>query len=657
MGWPRQPRQRVRPRFAATGSAAVPLARPSADPRPGRARLAVLLGCLALGIPVLLWQLGNTGLVDETPPRFAEAARTMAEGGNWLTPWVNGLPRYDKPPLVYWLMALGYRLPGQDHWNPLGTWAARLPSALASIGVMLSLADTLVRWPQPSPLQGAAAPFSRRAALTGLAAALAFLLSPLVLLWSRIAVSDALFNGCLAVALLLFWQAWADPERPWWPGWLVLGLAVLTKGPVALALAGLTLAGFGWQTRSLRALWRRLRPWPGLGLTLGVAGPWFLAMLLVEGKPYWDSFFGYHNLQRFVSVVNQHLEPWWFFLPVLVVASLPFTPLLLLGLGRGLISADNRSLPPPDSLRCFAACWLLAVLLFFTLAATKLPSYWLPATPAAGVLIALAAQDGEVAFGGAAAGGRDGGWFPWAQGLTTLVSGVLAAALWASPAWIPLIHDPEMPTLGAELQASGLVLRAAACFSLTTLIGGVFWLRSLASASPRRGQPPGWLLALQLPVVAFQLVAVLPMWQLGDGVRGQPVRAIAAEVERFSRPGEKLAMVGILKPSLHYYSRRVVLYEGTSAEGVANLADRLRSERRRGLEPSSTATSPTVLVVIDDQTAALPHWRQLEGTPLGRSGLYRLWRVERARLDQQAADLVHSGQARISWRDPRPERY
>ncbi|MCT0198771.1 glycosyltransferase family 39 protein [Synechococcus sp. CS-1325] len=628
----------------------MPSARPPAAHRPRPAHGPVLLACLLVGTACFLWQLGDTGLVDETPPRFAEAARTMAESGDWLTPWVNGLPRYDKPPLVYWLMALGYSLPGQESWNPLGTWAARLPSGLASIGVMLALADTLLRWPQPSPGDPPPPPSSRTAALTALTAALAFSLSPLVLLWSRIAVSDALFSGCLAVALLLFWRTWAEPQQFWWPGWAVLGLAVLSKGPVALALAGLTLLGFGWRQQALLPLWRRLRPLPGLALTLAVSGPWYGAMLLVEGRPFWDSFFGYHNFQRFTSVVNEHLQPWWYFLPVLVVASLPFTPLLGLGLVRGLMATTTRSLPPSSSLRSFAACWLLAVLLLFTLAATKLPSYWLPATPAAGLLIALAAQDGVARGGRSQAKAAPDRWFQRAQGLTVALSGLLAAALWASPAWIPLIDDPEMPTLPGELLASGYVLRAALCFSLATLAGAWFWLRT-------RTPGPGWLLGLQLPLVAFQLLAVLPMWQLGDGVRGRPVRAMAAAAAQLARPGEKLAMVGILKPSLHYYSRRVVLYEGTTADGLANLSDRLRSERRRNLEPSSSMAAPTVLMVIDAATAALPHWRSLKGAPLFSSGLYSLWRVERGRLDQQASSLVRTGKARVSWRDPRPERY
>ena len=100
-----------------------------------RQRRQVLALVLALGVLITLWRLGATGLMDETPPLFAAAGRAMAETGDWLTPRVNGLPRYDKPPLVYWLMGLGYSLPVRDLWDPLGSWAARLPSALAAIAV------------------------------------------------------------------------------------------------------------------------------------------------------------------------------------------------------------------------------------------------------------------------------------------------------------------------------------------------------------------------------------------------------------------------------------------------------------------------------------------------------------------------------------------
>ena len=220
-----------------------------------RQRRRVLWLVCFLGVLTCLWRLGSTGVTDETPPLFAAAGRAMAETGDWLTPRVNGLPRYDKPPLVYWLMALGYSLPGADSWDPLGSWAARLPSALATIAMMIGLADTLLRWPQRD---------DPRPAWTAVATSLAFALSPLVLVWSRTAVSDALLCSLLGLSLLLQWRRFADPHgQSWWPAWSVLGLAVLAKGPVAVVLTGITLLVFAGARRDLRTLWQRCDPCQG----------------------------------------------------------------------------------------------------------------------------------------------------------------------------------------------------------------------------------------------------------------------------------------------------------------------------------------------------------------------------------------------------------
>lgn len=664
-----------------------------------RQRLLVLLFSLALGALLFLWQLGSTGLVDETPPLFAAAARAMAETGDWLIPRVNGLPRYDKPPLVYWLMGLVYALPGQAGWNPLGTWAAALPAALASIGVMLALADTLLLWPQPGLARNAdlagrpqrlaeqrspAAPGAGSWLITPLTAALSFALGPLVLLWGRVPVSDALFSALLAAALLLCWRRYADRRQAWWTPWALLGLAMLTKGPVALVLLALTLLLFGWLQHDLDGLRRRLRPLPGLLLSLLVALPWYGLALLREGRPFWDSFFGYHNLQRFTSVVNHHLQPWWYFLPVLLIAALPATPLLLLALVRALAPLrlapwPLQPLPAATSLARFAACWLLMVLAFFTLAATKLPSYWLPATPAAALLVALVVQaspaDAAAEGGGAASAteagteagtgaGTEGGvgervgvvaraplaWADrWAWRLTLLLTLLLALVFLLAPLWVPLIADPELPTLPAELLAEGRLLLAGLLWALAALLG---WLAALRRAPLR-------LLALQLPLVLFVPTALLPSWSLGDRLRGLPVRQLAAHIRATERPGagsEPLAMVGILKPSLHYYSRRLVIYEGIEPEGLVNLAERLRRERRPGQRPSTPAATPTVLVVIDRTTAASPFWQGLEPLELSRAGLYRLWRLDRRRLETRAAELRAAGHG-PTWEQPRPERY
>ncbi|MFQ6537568.1 MULTISPECIES: ArnT family glycosyltransferase [Aphanothece] len=600
-------------------------------------RRRVLGLTLLLGLGLFVWQLGSSGLVDETPPLFAASARAMAESGDWLIPRVNGLPRYDKPPLVYWAMGLVYALPGQEQWNPLGTWAARLPSALASVAVMLALVQTLLRWPQAT--DHGQDRWQPRAVVTALTAALAFALSPLVLLWGRIAVSDALFSGCLSLALLLCWHSYAAAGGGWWRGWVLLGLAVLAKGPVAILLLGLTLLLFGALQADLGRLWTRLRPPVGLAITAGISLPWYGLALAVEGEPFWRSFFGYHNLQRFTAVVNNHQQPWWFFAVVLLLASLPWSPLLLLGLIRGIgggrFGFPGPPLPPALSLQRFAACWLLAVLLFFTAAATKLPSYWLPATPAAGLLIALAARPG---------GGR-----PWrlAFGLSLVLALLLALVFAAAPWWVPGIVTPEMPTLPAQLLASRRLALAAGCYGLAAVAAGLAW-RS-------RGRSEG-LLALQLPLVLFVPLVLLPVGELGDGLRGAPVRQMAATVRQDRHSQEPLAMVGMLKPSLHYYARQVVIFEGAPATGLVNLADRLGAERRAGQSPSTVQQQPTLLLVIDAGTAQQPYWQGLEPELLDSAGIYRLWRLDRSRLERRAAALKAAG-VRPDWRDPRPERY
>ena len=95
------------------------------------------------GISIFILGLGSTGLVDETPPLFAAAGRAMSESGDWLTPKVNGIYRFDKPPLIYWLMGFFYSLPKNEIWDSFGTLSARLPSALASLFLMIFIGDTI----------------------------------------------------------------------------------------------------------------------------------------------------------------------------------------------------------------------------------------------------------------------------------------------------------------------------------------------------------------------------------------------------------------------------------------------------------------------------------------------------------------------------------
>jgi 4-amino-4-deoxy-L-arabinose transferase-like glycosyltransferase len=553
----------------------------------------------------------------------------MRDSGDWLVPWVNGLPRYDKPPLVYWLMATVYSLPGHMRWDSAGSLAARLPSAIASIGVMLLLADTVLRW---SPSSSSSPDNTRSVAFSS---ALAFALGPLALIWGRTEVSDALFSALLAAGLLLAWRTYACPRGPSWQWWPPLALATLTKGPVALVLSALTLGLFAALQGDPSRLVQRLRPGRGLLLAALAAAPWYGVVWLREGNAYWQSFFGYHNVQRFTQVVNNHQQGWWYFGVVLLVASLPYTPLLLLGLKRALL--QPRPTAPEASLGRFAAGWLLAVLVFFSLSATKLPSYWLPATPAAALLVSLALG------GRPAAADRNGKRALFSSALLLLV---VSFGLAAAPLWVRWIEDPSVPDLASAILSGPWMLCGAALALLSSLLA--FGLAS--------GRPEQRLLRSQLALLPLVPLLLLPLTVRLDQRRGAPIRILASVATREQRAGEGLAMVGMRKPSLHFYSGSTVIFEGRSASALRNLADRLRREQRPGLQPSTPQRQATVLVVIDRETARRPHWQDWRGEQLAMAEPYRLLRLDRRWLEQRAGQLAARGE-RLTWTDPRPERF
>ena len=572
----------------------------------------LITAAAVLSALLFLWNLGGRGLVDETPPLFAAAARGMVETGDWLTPRVNGHPRFDKPVLIYWLMGLGYGLlpPSLD---PLGSLAARLPSALSATAVAMALADLLWCWPQEVE-------YSRHPMppwVTPLSASFAFGLCPLVLVWSRTAVSDLLLTALLSLSLMGFWrhQAAGRNTLPT-TSWILLGLAVLSKGPVALVLAALTVALYGIRQGQLGRLWHCLSPLRGGLVVALVALPWYVAELAVEGRAFWDSFFVHHNFERLTRVVNSHDGPLWFYIPVLLVGAAPQLPLALYSTWRGLADPLPRGQPAPAaSLRCFAASWFLTVVLLFTLAATKLPSYVLPAMPAVGLLVGLAGAD------------LQGGRISRSLRLSVCTSlGLMVCAgigFLLAPFWLAWIREPEMPTLAMDLEAAGIVPRVGVICLVAAALGIGAW----------RQRRVGSLLPWQCVLALWVPFGLLPIGDLGDRLRQQPVRAMAAAIKSHAAADEPIAMAGINKPSLHFYSGRVVRYEGGSQQGLANILH--CSEWGAGAR--------TLLVVLDNRTAAQPHWLILKGDVLARSGLYQLRRLHRKHLEDMVEDMVNEG--------------
>jgi hypothetical protein len=203
-----------------------------------------------------------------------------------------------------------------------------------------------------------------------------------------------------------------------------------------------------------------------------------------------------------------------------------------------------------------------------------------------------------------------------------------------------------MPT---ELLASRLVLRAAVCFSIAGVLG-LWMIRRKAS---------GRLLAVQGPLVVFQLIALIPMIGLGDRERQLPIREVATTVLDRQNQNEPLAMVGIMKPSLHFYADQVVVYEGISKRALINVTERFRKEERRGwkgVPVDKKGGSQTAIIVIDSYTLKKEHWKGLNPVKLGQFGVYQILRFDRNKLKKRASELQSEGVS-STWELPRPERY
>ena len=593
-------------------------------------RLLTFLVVLIFGILIFLLDLGSTGLVDETPPLFAAAGRAMSESGDWLTPKVNGIFRFDKPPLIYWLMGLFYSLPNNQVWDSFGTIAARLPSALASLFLMLMIGDTIYCWPQKG----------ERKLVTTIVASLGFALSPLIIIWSKTAVSDALLCGTLGISLLSFWRRMASNKKgKCISPWLFLGLAILTKGPVAFVLAALTITSFLFTQNNWKDLIDKIKPKRGLLITLLISLPWYVLELIKEGKPFWNSFFGYHNFQRYTSVVNNHAEPIWFFFYIMVIGSLPFTPLLLHGIFEAFkdsIKSFKKGCVPSESLFIYSLCWLGSVFIFFSISATKLPSYWLPAIPAAAILISSSftkLQNQKKSFS-----------YLWIINLLIFLG--LSLAFFLSNIWLNSINDPEMPNLASDLLSSGIIFKARLFFFSFTFIGLILFTFKEKNI----------LLYLQILLLAGQAFLMPPIRKLGDTSRQLPLRNISKQILNDRQEGETLAMIGIRKPSLHFYTKQIVFYEYSDAEGMVNLFERFKFDRRINFQDKPNYDGDSFLVVIDKYSSKEKPWSNINHQNLGVYGIYTLWRIKKIDLNEKAAKLLNDG-FEPNWRKRKLEKF
>jgi len=555
------------------------------------------LWLLLIGSTAFLWNLGTTGLIDETEPLFAEAARQMTVTGDWITPYFNGETRFDKPALIYWLMAIAYKIVGV---NSLG---ARLPSALSVFALTGLIFYTLNFY--------GGSPQDRRRhywLCAGLGSAF-FALNPEIVIWSRIGASDALLTACIGGALLSFFQGYAQPEKPaiqtrWYLAFYVLvALAVLTKGPVGLVLPVLIIGAFLLYLGNFRAVWREMRPLWGSLLVVAIALPWYVLVTMRNGWSFINSFLGYHNIERFTSVVNHHSAPWYFYFLVVLVGFCPWSIYLPVAIARLKFWQRSHwsSVARSHQLGLFALFWFAGVFGFFTIAVTKLPSYMLPLMPAAAILVAMMWSE-QVTLGKKKNSFLVGsGWF------NVLFLSILAVALAYSPRFIGF--DPAMVNPRQLIEQSGLPIIGCIVWAITALaIAVLLWQKQWL------GIPAANLVGF----FAFLLFVLMPAGLLIDQARQLPLRQLSAIVTRFEQPGESLVMMGFKKPTVVFYTQRRVKYI------------MFPRDVRYGIK--SVGDAPSVLILAQPSKIDLLGLAAGQYQELGRAGTYELIRVERRLL-------------------------
>jgi 4-amino-4-deoxy-L-arabinose transferase-like glycosyltransferase len=320
---------------------------------------------------LFFYGLGQFGLIGADEPRYAQVAREMLERRDWITPVQGGRPWLEKPPLYYWQAMLAYSVGG------VSDVAARIPSAIDATLLVVAVYFFFRRFRRDVEVDAAL--------ITASCAG--------VIGYARAASMDMALAASFAIGMLAWW-AWRESGKRVYLAvfHVCVALGMLAKGPVAPLLAGMVIALFAALTREWRLIVKTL--WlPGVVLFCAVTLPWYIAVEM-RNPQFFREFVLEHNLARFSTDLYHHRQPFWYYLPVTLLALAPWTVFVIAAalesvrvwcVGRKAITAE------PDlelQFDLFASCWLIVPILFFSISQSKLPGYILPAVPAGAVLLA-----------------------------------------------------------------------------------------------------------------------------------------------------------------------------------------------------------------------------------------------------------------------------
>jgi len=366
---------------------------------------------------------GQFGLIGADEPRYAQVAREMLDRHDWITPVLNGRPWLEKPPLYYWQAMLAYSVLG------VSDVAARVPSAIDATLLVIAVYLFFRRFRRGVEVDAAL--------ITASCAG--------VIGYARAASMDIALAVSFAIGMLAWW-AWRESGKRFYLAvfYVCMALGMLAKGPVAPFLAAVVIVPFAGATHQWRLVLKTL--WlPGILLFCALALPWYIAVEM-RNPQFFREFIVEHNLARFSTNLYHHPEPFWYYLPVMLLALVPWTVFVIAAfvrtvcvwwtdrrprwglrhpersrssggakdLARSSQDAGPREIPrsagqntglrddasmgaevrteePPDlgfPFNLFACIWLVAPILLFSISRSKLPGYILPAVPAGAALLA-----------------------------------------------------------------------------------------------------------------------------------------------------------------------------------------------------------------------------------------------------------------------------
>ena len=476
--------------------------------------------------------LGNGTFWEPDEPRFAEATRQMFARGDFVTPYLNGVPRFEKPILFYWTQAAAFTVFGDNEF------AARLPSALAGVGIVLVFYLLVAEIA------------SRRAAFV---AALVMSTMFRFVTFARIGLTDVPVMFFIVAALYGFVrsvQPASGVDRRWGPdsgdgrwgpasagpsaawvlsAWACVGLGMLTKGPVGLLPVAIW-AMYGAFSRDW-SLFARTRPLIGTAIALAIVLPWYVVMVVQHGRAFTDFALGHEIVERVLSEESfgAPARGFFYYFKVWPGDAAPWSALFVASIAwmAWRWSSLDRAARQPV---IFAAAWFISVFLVFSLSRSKVPHYVLPAYPAAALVIGVFVDR-------LADTGDDALWWGVPMAVIALAS-ILAAA------------------------ATGLFLDVLAPGDtiLKWVVPGVFGIGAAAIAAAiwkRRLVPATYALTCMLAAV-FGLIGVFVVPRIIEPFKPMPL--LARQATEFSQSDAPIGLLGRYGlSSLIYYSRRHVV--------------------------------------------------------------------------------------------------